>query len=239
MTIYSFWIFDRHCNCVYAKDWQRQRAARRPNSYIGSSATGGLGSPLATKASLDSSASAAAAASGAGGSSSSSLQSFVPGDFVYRRAPPPLQVDANVLQPSVAVVPRGQKNNGPSAIAATALHHPLFDSELGKLVFGVVFSLRNMARKLTDDADGFTTFSTSKYKVHFYETPSNVRFVLVSDPGLESQGAVLRHIYGSMYVEYASKNPLYPVDPVSSAVLANDLLVLDIESYIASLPGFE
>ena len=144
-----------------------------------------------------------------------------------------------MLHPSVAVVPRGQEKDDSCAVAATALHHPLFDSELGKLVFGVVFSLRNMARKLTDDADGFTSFSTSKYKVHFYETPSNIRFVLVSDPGLESLGGVLRHIYGSMYVEYAAKNPLYPANPVTSAVLANDLLVLGIESYIASLPGFE
>lgn len=146
-------------------------------------------------------------------------------------------MDANVLQPPgpAAHVPQQQlkKQLPPN-------HHALFDSELGKLVFGVVFSLRNTVRKLTDGADdAFATFSTSKYKLHFFETPSNVRFVLVSDQSMDSQVHVLKYIYANMYVEYAAKNPLYPVDPVNSAVLANDLLVLGIESYISSLPNFE
>ncbi|CAK9785761.1 snare-like protein [Cutaneotrichosporon oleaginosum] len=30
MTIYSLYIFDRHCDCVYYQDWQRTRAVRTP-----------------------------------------------------------------------------------------------------------------------------------------------------------------------------------------------------------------
>jgi hypothetical protein len=70
-----------------------------------------------------------------------------------------------------------------------------------KLVFGVVFSLRNMTRKLTDE-DSFVSYKTSKYRLHYYETPSNLRFVLLTDPGLDNQLVVLKQIYVSYYLEY-------------------------------------
>ncbi|KAF5092686.1 hypothetical protein D0Z00_004460 [Geotrichum galactomycetum] len=74
-----------------------------------------------------------------------------------------------------------------------------------KLVFGVVFSLRNMTRKLTDE-DSFVSYKTSKYRLHYYETPSNLRFVLLTDPGLDNQLVVLKQIYVSYYLEYIVMN---------------------------------
>lgn len=176
-------------------------------------------------------------------------------------------------------------------------NNPLFDNELGKLVFGLVFSLRGISKKLvgtpsstntntkssnsntdsstspdpaennglatiagtpdrfffqdpngnvctsngalSNNSDSFVSFSTSKYKLHYYETPSNIRFVLITDPSMESQVHVLKHIYSSVYLDYAVKNPLFPIDATGSAVLSSDLLVIGIESYITSLPHFE
>lgn len=129
-----------------------------------------------------------------------------------------------------------------------------------KLIYGVVFSLRNMTRKLTDE-DAFICYKTSKYKLHFFETPTNIRFVLMSDPNMESQLIVLKQIYVSLYVEYVIKkyvtiyflsfyaekaisnsnffSPLHPVDTTSSPMLDNELFILGVESFLSSLPGFD
>lgn len=198
---------------------------------------------------------------GAGAATAAGNGTTLLGDFVYRRQHPLLQ---GVAGPSN--VPGmgnfgynqgyGQSNytgggGGVGGVGAggtdgslgqiyggATINHPLFENELGKLIFGVVFSLRNIVRKLTDD-DAFMTYSTSKYKLHYFETPSNIRFVMVSDPNMDSQLHVLKYLYSNVYVEYAVKNPLYHVDPVNSSILNNDLLVLGIESYISSLPNFD
>ncbi|KAF5114187.1 hypothetical protein DV113_001898 [Geotrichum candidum] len=135
MVFYSFWIFDRHCNCVYSKDWHRDRKDRRPQSISQPDQLNRQGGAFAEFGRVRSAAPAGSA-----------------------------EDDA-------------------------------------KLVFGVVFSLRNMTRKLTDE-DSFVSYKTSKYRVHYYETPSNLRFVLLTDPGLDNQLVVLKQIYVSYYLEY-------------------------------------
>ena len=73
-----------------------------------------------------------------------------------------------------------------------------------KLVFGVVFSLRNMVRKLTDE-DSFVSFRTSKYRLHYYEAASNIKFVLLTDEKLDNMRTVLNEIYTTLYVEFVVK----------------------------------
>ncbi|UKZ80723.1 hypothetical protein TrVFT333_008486 [Trichoderma virens FT-333] len=85
-------------------------------------------------------------------------------------------------------------------------------SDDAKLVFGTVFSLRNMVRKLGGDDDAFISYRTGQYKLHFYETPANLRFVMVTDTGSASMRNVLHQIYINLWVEYVVKNPLAPVE---------------------------
>jgi hypothetical protein len=75
-------------------------------------------------------------------------------------------------------------------------------SDDAKLIFGTVFSLRNMVRKLGGDDDAFISYRTAHYKLHFYETPANLRFVLLTDTGTLSMRNVLHQIYISLWVEY-------------------------------------
>lgn len=75
-------------------------------------------------------------------------------------------------------------------------------SDDAKLIFGTVFSLRNMARKLGGDDDAFISFRTGQYKLHFYETPANLRFVLLTDTASASMRNVLHQIYINLWVEY-------------------------------------
>ncbi len=75
-------------------------------------------------------------------------------------------------------------------------------SDDAKLIFGTVFSLRNMARKLGGDDDAFISYRTGQYKLHFYETPANLRFVMLTDTASASMRNVLHQIYINLWVEY-------------------------------------
>ncbi|KAF9341731.1 TRAPP subunit bet5 [Linnemannia elongata] len=81
--------------------------------------------------------------------------------------------------------------------------------EEGKLVYGVVYSLRNLVKKLGKNSqDGFIAYRTSHYKLHYYETLTGLKFVINSDPNVESLQQALRQIYTQIYVELVVKNPL-------------------------------
>ena len=81
---------------------------------------------------------------------------------------------------------------------------PSSGSDDAKLIFGTVFSLRNMARKLGGDDDAFISYRTANYKLHFYETPANLRFVLLTDTATMSMRNVLHQIYINLWVEYGA-----------------------------------
>ncbi|KAH7037651.1 Longin-like domain-containing protein [Microdochium trichocladiopsis] len=154
VQIYSFYIFDRHTECVYSKLW--------------------LGQPA-----------------GSG----------------------PLQAAAAASTPAA-------RNRA---------------SDDAKLIFGTVFSLRNMARKLGGDDDAFISYRTATYKLHYYETPTNLRFVLLTEPGALSMRNVLHQIYINLWVEYVVKNPLSPVEHKGGAGVRNELFELGLDKFIRGM----
>lgn len=59
-----------------------------------------------------------------------------------------------------------------------------------------------MVRKLGGDDDAFIAYRTGQYKLHYYETPANLRFVMITDTGSMSMRNVLHQIYINLWVEY-------------------------------------
>lgn len=59
-----------------------------------------------------------------------------------------------------------------------------------------------MVRKLGGDDDAFISYRTGQYKLHYYETPANLRFVLLTDTQSPSMRNVLHQIYINLWVEY-------------------------------------
>ncbi|KAL5614783.1 hypothetical protein BROUX41_004872 [Berkeleyomyces rouxiae] len=149
MTIYSFYIFDRHTECVYTRTWA-------------------MSDPL--------------------------NPAYPP--------PPPVK-------------------------------HSTADD--AKLIFGTVFSLRNMVRKLGGDDDAFVAFRTGQYKLHYYETPANLRFVMLTDTMTPSMRNVLHQIYINLWVEYIVKNPLAPVEHKGGAGVKNELFEMGLDQFIRTL----
>lgn len=59
-----------------------------------------------------------------------------------------------------------------------------------------------MVRKLGGEDDAFISYRTAQYKLHYYETPTNLRFALLTEPGALSMRNVLHQIYINLWVEY-------------------------------------
>ncbi|KAK4959634.1 hypothetical protein LTR28_005189 [Elasticomyces elasticus] len=162
MSVYSFYIFDRHTECIYSRRW-----APRPDS--------------------------------AGGKAN-------------------------------------QRVSGPNALSNG--HVPpvgrkaLSKEDDAKLIFGTIFSLRRMVRQLGGPDDSFLSYRTGEYKLHYFETPTNLKFVMLTDTRINNMRTVLHQIWSNLYVEYVVKNPLSPVEHPGGIGVANELFELGLNTFI-------
>ncbi|GFF21955.1 putative TRAPP complex subunit [Aspergillus udagawae] len=163
MVVYSFYIFDRHAECIYKRRW-----LPRPASIVGKSS-----------------------------------------------------------RPTSEVATQ----NGVSSVFGQSARTTDDDA---KLIFGTVFSLRNMVRKLGGEDDSFVTYRTSQYKLHYYETPTNIKFVMLTDVKSPSMRVALQQIYINLYVEYVVKNPLSPVEHPGGVGVNNELFEESLEQFVVS-----
>ncbi|XP_045841477.1 trafficking protein particle complex subunit 1 isoform X2 [Meles meles] len=69
-----------------------------------------------------------------------------------------------------------------------------------KLMYGMLFSIRSFVSKMSplDMKDGFLAFQTSRYKLHYYETPTGIKVVMNTDLGVGPIRDVLHHIYSAV-----------------------------------------
>jgi len=112
-------------------------------------------------------------------------------------------------------------------------HNPLADNpdEDVKLVFGLLFSLKQLCQKLEPveaGAGNLSSFSTNAFTMHQLETVSGIRFVLNTSVChkqlLKDVQLALRHVYGEIFVETVLKNPLYkPFEHIESDAFTKQL----------------
>ncbi|KAI4142284.1 MAG: hypothetical protein LQ340_007395, partial [Diploschistes diacapsis] len=56
---------------------------------------------------------------------------------------------------------------------------------------------------LTDrGACSFVSYRTAHYKLHYYETPTSLKFVMLTDTKMNNLRIVLHQIYVGLFVEY-------------------------------------
>ena len=106
-----------------------------------------------------------------------------------------------------------------------------------KLMYGMIFSIKSLLSRLSSNSkkEGFVSYKTSKYKLHFFETATGLKFVLNTDISVGNLSEALWHVYSKIYVEYVVKNPLCkPGEWITS-----DLFSSELDSYIQSLPFFK
>ncbi|GAB7347906.1 hypothetical protein MBLNU459_g5429t1 [Dothideomycetes sp. NU459] len=162
MTVYSFYIFDRHTECIYSRRW-----AQRP-------------------------------------------------------------ISANINA--------AQRQSGTSAISNGDVPgvsgKALSNEDDAKLIFGTIFSLRRMVRQLGGEDDSFLSYRTGEYKLHYFETATNLKFVMLTDTRIANMRTVLYQIWANLYVEYVVKSPISPVEHPGGVGVANELFEGALESFI-------
>ncbi|MCJ1310147.1 TRAPP subunit bet5 [Agyrium rufum] len=125
---------------------------------------------------------------------------------------------------STSVVPGGRKG--------------LSAEDDAKLIFGVIYSLRGMVKRVGGPMDNFISYRTGQYKLHYYETPTSLKFVMVTDTRTNNLRIVLHQIYVGLYVEYVVKNPLSPAEHPGGIGVNCEMFELGLDQFISgSLQG--
>ena len=103
-------------------------------------------------------------------------------------------------------------------------NNPLADNlaEDQRLVFGLIFSLQKLCLQLspTPDAanqEGFQSFRTARYTLHFFEAPSGIIFAINTDLSTPIQRSHLWNIYSNIFVPHVVRNPLCEAGQVITA----------------------
>ncbi|KAK4997546.1 Trafficking protein particle complex subunit BET5 [Elasticomyces elasticus] len=78
----------------------------------------------------------------------------------------------------------------------------------------------------------FLSYRTGEYKLHYFETPTNLKFVMLTDTRINNMRTVLHQIWSNLYVEYVVKNPLSPVEHPGGIGVANELFELGLNTFI-------
>ena len=105
-----------------------------------------------------------------------------------------------------------------------------------KLMYGMIFSMKSFTQKMSpmDMKTGFQNIQTSRYKLHYYETPSGLKFIMNTDLTVDNMRVHLHQMYSSIYVEYVVKNPLASLsEPITS-----ELFKTKLDDYVRGLPMF-
>ncbi|KAH6910385.1 Sybindin-like protein [Coprinopsis sp. MPI-PUGE-AT-0042] len=221
MTINSLYIFDRrwflalehnrHCICVYYQDWHRTRRPKPSNE-------GGL---LPGVSNAYAPPSINPSASSTGYDNPRGTLTPTTGTVIAVGDQPSVSGQAGV-----PVAP---------GVTSTGL---AFDEET-KLVYGVVISLRNMVKKLSGRDEQFTSYRTSAYRLHLFETPSGYKFVMLTDPKSETSAIrpVLKQIYLVGFLEFVVRNPLVKMDSREMGI-DNDNFRSAIDRYVRGLTNY-
>ncbi|PWZ02130.1 hypothetical protein BCV70DRAFT_198408 [Testicularia cyperi] len=196
--VYSLWIFDRHCNPIYHQDWSHLHTPAG-----GSLGGGGHTSPTASQssgfASLGATIQRATGTTPATTPDGRALPPQRPGQpslpNVTRQGGASTSPSASASASASAgnaQMSDDQRSSTGSNLAFSAANsvsqsvQPSADllpfDEEAKLVYGVVFSLRNMVRKLGGDSESFNSFTTSTYTLAHLHTPTMYTFVILTDP---------------------------------------------------------
>jgi hypothetical protein len=95
-----------------------------------------------------------------------------------------------------------------------------------------------MHRPSGDDA--FLSYRTSTYKLHYFSTATGFKFVMLSDPSVDSLRMVLRQIYAGAFQEFVVRNAAVALDSaVSGRGIDNDSFRRSVDGFVRSLPIFE
>lgn len=128
----------------------------------------------------------------------------------------------------------------------------LNNSDTSKLLFGMIYSLKNILTKLAGsggfDESGtrnenilnfLKSFSTNDFRIHYYESMTNLKFILISNSEIDNLQNILWELYSNYYVKHISFNYLSAVDFKSEDdKINNSSFISETDNFLKSLPVF-
>ncbi|KAG6977179.1 hypothetical protein JG688_00000590 [Phytophthora aleatoria] len=127
-----------------------------------------------------------------------------------------------------------------------------------RLLFGLLFSLKEFVGKIAPTTatqasadpfgaaepaagagtvpEGMQRYQTNSYTCHQYETPSGLRFVMMTDNQAGDMTPTLKYIYSQIYVETVASNPLS--DTKSGKPISSQLFRSQLTQYLESQPCY-
>lgn len=92
-----------------------------------------------------------------------------------------------------------------------------------------------MCRQLGGPEDNFLSYRTGEYKLHYFETPTQLKLIMLTSTSVGNMRTVLHQIWATLYVEYVVKSPLSPVEHTGGVGVANELFEGGLETFIGSI----
>ena len=107
-------------------------------------------------------------------------------------------------------------------------------AEEQKLVYGMLFSLKDLTSKLSPQghSEGIHMVKTDSYTLHHFQSASGMVFVLNTDVETPDLYEALKHIYSNIYVECVTRNPLYSYS--TDLPIDSPLFLSKVEEYLFS-----
>jgi hypothetical protein len=94
---------------------------------------------------------------------------------------------------------------------------------------------RLVANFVCPSSSSFLSYKTKEYKLHYYETLTRMKFVMVTDTKTNNLQLILHQIWATLYVEYVVKNPLSPVEHSGGVGVANELFEAALERFVSTM----
>ncbi|KAI3406718.2 hypothetical protein KGF56_000564 [Candida oxycetoniae] len=124
-----------------------------------------------------------------------------------------------------------------------------------KLLFGILYSLKTIATKLMQDADSelneLKQFTLGHYRVHFWESLTKFKFVIITDLQVSDLQLTLWQIYSNFFIKHVVENALSPIEfkwkeEGNGKVRENDFsgkinntkFIEETDKYLQSLPMY-
>ncbi|KAK5129801.1 hypothetical protein LTR08_002821 [Meristemomyces frigidus] len=204
MSVYSFYIFDRHTECIYTKRWLTTHAPPTPRPQSKDPLTAPL--PSAQRQALK---------------QLDDTKLIFGTIFSLRR------LCAQLGSPH------------PSATTTTNPNPPTPTNNTNTITPDTPPPAPNPHAPPND----FLSYRTGEYKLHYFETPTALKFVLFTDLRVGSMRTVLYQIWASLYVEFVVKSPLVVGDSEGRGVggrqggkgVGNELFEGGLERFIESI----
>ncbi len=105
-------------------------------------------------------------------------------------------------------------------------------AEEQKLVYGMLFSLKDLTAKLSPlgPSEGLHMVKTDTYTLHHFQSASGMVFVLNTDVETPDLYEALKYIYSNIYVECVTRNPLYSYS--ADSPIDSPLFLIKVEEYL-------